>query len=439
MSIESDAKKWIDNVSRIRELDPQGVLLSKAGGYFDAVAAVFENKDFNPEDTKKKLGALRGRLSRLTGTPVAVELGSFIIITERYATKTQADFDGFVRALYSPGASPRPSPAGSSPRPAPRPSPTASSPRPSPRPSPAGSSPRPAPRPSPSGSSPRPSPVESSWLDAFASTGNTSRPEPRNHTAGNPFAEDEKEDHSTALRVIGVIILLLLVIFLIYTSTGSGKSAILSRYAVESVGVENNSGVENSNRAVENGNGVVKGTVKDSRDGKIYRTVRIGSQIWMAENLNYDYNVEFARSYCYNDDPKNCAKYGRLYTWYAAMDACPEGWYLPSNVEWDALKKFVANSLFGGKTDAVGVGYVLKSTGGWGNGNGSDAFGFGALPGGDRSSGGTFFGILGYARFWSASEKGADNAYLQSLSNNRLVMSYDRKSVAHSVRCVKDD
>ncbi len=85
----------------------------------------------------------------------------------------------------------------------------------------------------------------------------------RNVPVENPFAEDEKEEHSTALRVIGVIILLLLVIFLVYNSTGSGKSATLSRYAVE-----NNSGVENGNGAGENGNGVVKGMVKDSRDGR---------------------------------------------------------------------------------------------------------------------------------------------------------------------------
>ncbi len=447
MSIESDAKKWLGNVSRIRELDPQGVLLSNAGGYFDAVAAVFENKDFNPEDTKKKLGALRGRLTRLTGKPVAVELGSFINITARYATKTRADFDGFVRALYAPELSSRPVPVSS----APRPSPAGSSPRPSPRPSSSGSSPRP---------SPRPSPVESSWFDAFASTGNTPRPEPRNHTAGNPFAEDEKEENSTALRVIGVIILLLLVIFLVYNSTGSGKSATLSRYAVE-----NNSGVENGNGAGENGNGVVKGMVKDSRDGRIYRTVRIGSQTWMAENLNYSYNRGTARSYCYGDDPKNCVKYGRLYTWSAAMDSaalfsnegrgcgkgatctqaypvrgvCPAGWHLPSNAEWVALKKFVANSLFGGKADSVG--YALKSAGGWKNGgNGSDSFGFGALPAGYRDNDGRSRGVLGNAGFWGATERFASVAYTWFLSyvGTGMRMYDDYKDRAMSVRCIKD-
>ncbi len=449
MSIESDAKKWLGNVSRIRELDPQGVFLADARGYFDAVAAVFGNKSFNLEDTNKKLRVLRKRLHKLTGKPVAEELGSFINITARYATKTQADFDGFVRALYAPEASPRPSSAGSSPRPTPRPSPT-------------GSSPRPSPRPSPMGSSPRPSPVESSWLDAFASTGNTPRPEPRNHTAGNPFAEDEKEENSTALRVIGVIILLLLAIFLIYTTTGSGKSAILSRYSIESDG-----GTGNDNGVVENGNAVVKGTLKDSRDGKIYRTVRIGSQTWMAENLNYDYNEGTARSYCYGYDPKNCAKYGRLYTWSAAMDSaslfsndgkgcgdgrrcsgsgrqvrgvCPAGWHLPSGEDWDTLKNFIAKSLFNGNTDSVG--YALKSKSDWigfngESNNGSDVFDFGALP--SRRT--EFNTNLKSAFFWNSADSDVARAYCRTLhySGTGLIASGTFKVDANSVRCVKDD
>ena len=168
------------------------------------------------------------------------------------------------------------------------------------------------------------------------------------------------------------------------------------------------------------------GSLTDARDGKTYKTVRIGSQTWMAENLNHAYSKGTARSYCYKDDPANCEKYGRLYTWAAAMDSaavfgeggkgcgnrkecssaspvrgvCPAGWHLPSDAEWDALKRFVAGSLFGGDKDYVGN--ALKSKDGWkkykGKIGGSDAVGFGALPAGYRYGDGAFDGVLESAR-----------------------------------------
>jgi len=104
---------------------------------------------------------------------------------------------------------------------------------------------------------------------------------------------------------------------------------------------------------------------------KIYKTVTICKQTWMAENLNYD--IEGSR--CYNDDPANCDKYGRLYNWATATSICPEGWYLPSNKEWNALIEAT-----GGANYAASH---LKNQSDWNdNGNGTNDYGFSALPGG---------------------------------------------------------
>ena len=205
------------------------------------------------------------------------------------------------------------------------------------------------------------------------------------------------------------------------------------------------------------------GTLTDARNGKTYKTVKIGSQVWMAENLDYAYSEGTARSYCYDDDPANCDKYGRLYTWSAAMDSaavfgdggkgcgkgvkctptypvrgvCPEGWHLPSNAEWATLEEFVANTLFDGKMDSVG--YALKSASGWKNG-GTDAVGFGALPAGYRNSAGTFECVFEPALFWSSTEDGANRAYYRHLHYiDTDLYTYDSsKDNAMSVRCVKD-
>ena len=212
------------------------------------------------------------------------------------------------------------------------------------------------------------------------------------------------------------------------------------------------------------------GFFEDSRDGRVYRTVQIGTQTWMAENLNYAYMPDTS-SFCYNNSADSCAKYGRLYTWAAAMDsaarfsdngndcgygktcfptypvrgACPEGWHLPDTTEWNVLEKFVADFLFGGNADSVG--YALKSASGWNDyegvsGNGSDIFGFGALPAGYPYEAGTFDGVLEYAFFWSSTGFDADPAF-----GLRPRLRYDTtdlltfiafKDHAMSVRCVKD-
>jgi len=168
--------------------------------------------------------------------------------------------------------------------------------------------------------------------------------------------------------------------------------------------------------------------------GQTYRTVRIGSQTWMAENLNYN----ASGSVCYNNNSSNCATYGRLYNWSAAKEVCPSGWHLPSNAEWSTLSSYVQSNSGCSSCDDR----LLKATSGWNsNGNGTDEYGFSALPGGYGGSGGSFdrVGIDGY--WWSATEDNATYAYSRCMHcYYDLVGSYyySRKSSLSSVRCVQD-
>ena len=167
----------------------------------------------------------------------------------------------------------------------------------------------------------------------------------------------------------------------------------------------------------------------DKRDGKKYKTVKIGNQTWMAEYLK----VKIEHSWCYKGKESNCQKYGRLYNWDTAKAACPAGWHLPSKEEFKAL--FVAV----GSEDVAGK--KLKSTSGWKeNGNGEYAFGFSALPAGYRNGNGDFNNEGNRAYFWSSTEYNSDRAndvYLQYGYDN-ADLGDDNKSIGFSVRCLKD-
>ncbi len=128
------------------------------------------------------------------------------------------------------------------------------------------------------------------------------------------------------------------------------------------------------------------GTFTDSRDNKAYKWVKIGSQIWMAQNLNYN----IAGSGC-----NQCETYGRLYTWDAANRACPSSWHLPSDSEWQTLIDYLGGSgVAGGK---------MKSTGTWQSPNtdATNSSGFSALPGGFRLANGSFYNA-GNGGWWSS-------------------------------------
>jgi uncharacterized protein (TIGR02145 family) len=189
--------------------------------------------------------------------------------------------------------------------------------------------------------------------------------------------------------------------------------------------------------------------------------VKVDNQTWMAENLNFNANG----SKCYGEggrvltswDEKtetykdtttlskaeiqaNCNKYGRLYDWETAKKVCPSGWHLPSNAEWQTLVDIAGGDEIAGKR--------LKARSGWNSdngksGNGTDDYGFAALPGGLSNSGGSgCFGDVGFnGVWWTTTEGSAYNAYY-----NRYIgccfagvdSDYDDKTDLYSVRCVKD-
>ena len=179
--------------------------------------------------------------------------------------------------------------------------------------------------------------------------------------------------------------------------------------------------------------------------GNIYKYVTIGSQTWMAENLNFE---AIEGSYCYDDESANCVSYGRLYTWAAAVGKseeecgygmrcnftdtvqgiCPEGWHLPSDNEWQTL------------LTAVNSAAKLKANTGWSNdGNGTDDYGFAVKPAG-YMSGWYYTGEMENASFWTSTADGVNDGYrvLFSYESNDAEVWYKDKGLGYSVRCVKN-
>ena len=198
-------------------------------------------------------------------------------------------------------------------------------------------------------------------------------------------------------------------------------------------------------------------SIIDERDGQVYKTVKIGEQVWMAQNLNYADSIAtpslLGKSRCYDNVTANCEVTGRFYKWSAAMDSiktgcghgaicsptlpvqgiCPSGWHLPDSSEWNALFNAV-----GGKSTA---GTKLKSQNGWfgANGNRSDAYGFSALPAGENIYG-TFDKVGSKTGFWSSTKWNVNLVYSAMLywSDSRAYLYEFEGYNSFSVRCVKD-
>ena len=198
------------------------------------------------------------------------------------------------------------------------------------------------------------------------------------------------------------------------------------------------------------------GEVLDERDGQVYKTIEIGSQTWLAQNLNY----KKGKSWCYKNESDSCLKYGVLYSWATAIDSlvlitnlgqdcgykkkctlpskvqgiCPDGWHLPDTTEWSNLFKAA-----GGKSAA---GTNLKSQTGWyAHGNGTDLVGFAALPAGYRTNYDEKYNrITEQTCFWNATEGDASYTHYVDFHYNDEQASFGfyLKNSGYSVRCVKD-
>jgi uncharacterized protein (TIGR02145 family) len=181
-------------------------------------------------------------------------------------------------------------------------------------------------------------------------------------------------------------------------------------------------------------------TFVDPRDSKAYKIVKIGKQTWMAENLNY----EVGESWCVHLNDSYCYIYGRTYDWKTAKDACPRGWHLSSREEWNNLIKATGDEKFAHEKLKSEKGWDGRGAGGDDFGadecsNGTDEFGFSALPGGYYNDGG-YYDVDDTGNWWSSTESDGDNAYYFSIFCNKEGVDEDNgpKRLGFYIRCVED-
>lgn len=170
-------------------------------------------------------------------------------------------------------------------------------------------------------------------------------------------------------------------------------------------------------------------TFTDTRDGKTYKTVKLGEKIWMAENLNYEME-DGVKSWCNGNKKENCDKYGRLYTFEAAKAACPPGWSLPEVEEWPER----GNGGYPAFLDYAVVGW----------GGGKDTYGFTVLPAGEYRASSQYFSEPGrFAYFWTSTidtrnHNCATMIHFGNGSEGMVSVCSDNENDGLSVRCVKD-
>lgn len=201
-------------------------------------------------------------------------------------------------------------------------------------------------------------------------------------------------------------------------------------------------------------NSSTEGNFTDSRDGKTYKWIKIGEQIWMAENLAY--HIDTVGCWAYDNNENYVSTYGYLYNWSIANIVAPAGWHLPTDEEWTTLQNYLMEDgySYDGVIGGEGIAKALSSETGWQisvnqGAVGNDDFpefrnktGFSALPGGAYLLGsGSFVSLGGTANWWSSTENGESNAWpriIMSADSKVHTQSHYLKLYGLSVRCVKD-
>lgn len=174
------------------------------------------------------------------------------------------------------------------------------------------------------------------------------------------------------------------------------------------------------------------GTFKDIRDGQIYKWVRLkDGKKWMAQNLNF----KTANSSCYANQRANCAKYGQLYPWNDLINekACPAGWHLPTDEEWQKMVNFYGGYGEGANTEEKGqAAYAALIE--------DKNIEFSALLGGFRVTKGSFHHLDKSGSYWSSSIQSSSNAWYYNFANSKkdLYRGYDAKRISFSCRCLED-
>jgi len=207
------------------------------------------------------------------------------------------------------------------------------------------------------------------------------------------------------------------------------------------------------------------GIIYDDRDGQSYNTVQLGTQCWMAENLNIGFSLgggnqtdnSIIEKTCWYYEESNCNTHGGLYQWNEMMQyvttegvqgICPHGWYLPTDDQWKVLEGNADTQFgvgdpewddFGGR--GYDAGKRLKATTGWLENTGTDIFGFSAIPGGVRTTTQGFEGWGTTAQWWTTTEYDTEKVWNRFIGhdNDKVYRQYNVKENFYSVRCLRDN